>query len=317
VEAHAATGVATGSGATARVVWRGPRADRVVALTFDDGWSPAALRRIRDTLVREGVPATFFVTGMYVQRAPALWREIATRFPIANHSNRHRDTRELSDHAIIRDLVRTRAAVEAATGRRILPVFRPPYGSHDERTDRLAAAAGFPTIAMWSTSANDTIRPVTKKSVVRRATAGRPGAIVLLHAGPMVTARALPKIIERYRARGFRFVTLPELIGIQWPAAGTAAETRRAIDRAPAAAVAAREGASPAPEVAVAPAPAAPPAIPVPTVEPVSPARERAWARSDGTPGALAAGTVILLAGLLLVAVAAGRGRRREDEPAI
>jgi hypothetical protein len=51
----------------------------------------------------------------------------------------------------------------------------------------------------------------------------------------------------------------------------------------------------------------------VPTAAP-APARDRAWARSDGTPGALAAGTGAVLVLLLLVAAAAGRGRQREDE---
>ena len=82
---------------TPTVIWHGSRSDRVVALTFDDGWNPANLRRIYRILVRERVPATFFVTGIYVQRAPALWRRIAAAgFALANHSFLHRDTRDLT-----------------------------------------------------------------------------------------------------------------------------------------------------------------------------------------------------------------------------
>jgi peptidoglycan/xylan/chitin deacetylase (PgdA/CDA1 family) len=197
------------------LIRHGPRTDRVVALTFDDGWSPTTLRQIYRILVRERVPATFFVTGIYVQRAPALWREIAAAgFPLANHSYLHRDARDLSARDEARDLAMTREAVEKATGRAMLPYYRPPYGARNPETDRRAASAGFPYVVLWDTTAADTIRRPTVAGVVRTASAGRSGSIVLLHAGPSVTPRALPAIIARYRARGFRFVTLPELIGL-------------------------------------------------------------------------------------------------------
>ncbi len=196
------------------VVWNGTRRERVVALTFDDGWNARALRDIYDILVRERVPATFFVTGVYVQRAPALWRRIAAAgFPLANHSYLHRDTTSLAPDLVARDLERTRQAVEEATHRPMLPYYRPPYGVRDAATDRLAAAAGFPYIVLWDTTGGDATHRPTVSSVVAGATAGRPGSIILLHAGPAVTPRALPAIIAAYRARGYRFATLPELLG--------------------------------------------------------------------------------------------------------
>ncbi len=301
-----------------RVVWRGPAAEKVVALTFDDGWSPAALRAIHRILVREDVAATFFVTGVYVQRDPALWRTIAARFPLANHSHLHRDTRRLTDREILADLARARSVVETATGRRMLPYFRPPYGHRNARTDRLAAAAGFPTIAMWDVTAADTARRPTTRGVARSGGAGRPGSIVLLHAGPRVTARALPAIIAGYRERGFRFVTLPELLGDPWSASPGPAP--RAIDRPGDEPRAAPPAPSGDPAVPVAGGDVeprltpAPPAVPVATEAPVAPARAAAWARSDGTPWALAVGTAAVLLAVLAVAVLAGRAGRREDD---
>jgi len=204
-----------------------------VALTFDDGWNPRTLRAIYRILVRERVPATFFVTGVYVQRAPALWRGIAAAgFPLANHSYLHRDTRDLEPRLVAQDLAMTREAVELATGRAMLPYYRPPYGVRTAATDRLAAAAGFPYIVLWDTTASDTGPRPTVAGVVRDATTGRPGSIVLLHAGPSVTPRALPGIIARYRARGFGFVTLPDLLGLPdgAPVALTARGSR-SVDR--------------------------------------------------------------------------------------
>jgi peptidoglycan-N-acetylglucosamine deacetylase len=300
-----------------RVVWRGPAGDRVVALTFDDGWNPATLRAIYRILVRENVAATFFVTGVYVQRDPDLWRAVAARFPVANHSYLHRDTRRLTQRQVAVDLARTRTVVEAATGRRMLPYFRPPYGWRTPRTDQLAAAAGFPTMVLWDVTAADTNRRPSTARVVRAATAGRQGSIVLLHAGPRVTVRALPAIIARYRERGFRFVTVPELLGDPWSPGGTGTVAPRSLDRVddqpPGGPSSGDERATAGGDVEPLVA-APPPARPAPSAAPAPPARGAAWARSAGTPWALAVGTGAVLLGLLALAALAGRAGRREDE---
>jgi peptidoglycan/xylan/chitin deacetylase (PgdA/CDA1 family) len=323
------------------VIWHGSRTDRVVALTFDDGWSPRNLRRIYRILVRDHVPATFFVTGIYVQRAPALWRTIAAAgFPLANHSYLHRDTRGLTPRLEALDLALTREVVERATGRPMLPYYRPPYGARNPATDRRAAAAGFPYVVLWDTTASDTTRHATVADVVRGASAGRPGSIVLLHAGPGVTPRALPAIIARYRARGFRFVTLPELLGMPpgGPVGGASspAPTSRSVD-GPGARVRGRQdpdpvrggpvrsGPAPTRPSSVAPGPGghelapagalAPPARAAPLPPASPPAREAAWARRDGTPAAIAIFTVALLGIVVGGAAVAGRRRRPGDVP--
>lgn len=326
------------------VIWHGPRADRVVALTFDDGWSPTTLRRIYRILVRERVPATFFVTGVYVQRAPALWRQIAgAGFPLANHSYLHRDTRDLAPRLMARDLALTRDAVERATGRTMLPYYRPPYGARNPATDRRAAAAGFPYVVLWDTTGGDTGPHPTMASVVRDATAGRSGSIVLLHAGPAVTPRALPAIIARYRARGFRFVTLPELLGTPdgnvptdpTSVATSAPPPSRSVDRPGADAglgVDADPGGTDRPIPTRAPVAARPtgghavaplgggepaaPAGPVPVADPSPPARDAAWARRDETPATVAVFTAALLGIVVAGAAVAGRRRRPEDDAA-
>jgi peptidoglycan-N-acetylglucosamine deacetylase len=324
------------------LIRHGPRTDRVVALTFDDGWSPTTLRQIYRILVRERVPATFFVTGIYVQRAPALWRQIAAAgFPLANHSYLHRDTRDLSARDEAKDLAMTRDVVEKATGRAMLPYYRPPYGARSPETDRRAASAGFPYVILWDTTAADTVRRPTVSGVVRTASAGRSGSIVLLHAGPSVTPRALPAIIARYRARGFQFVTLPELLGVprdpatppalagappdpSTPRAVTTPAPSRSIDRpgrdAPSEPV-------PGPVVAIpaaghdVPPPAAgqppTPADPAPRADPSPRARDAAWARRDGTPATVAVFTVAALVLLVAGAALAGRTRRPEDDSAV
>ena len=219
--AHVDSSTAT---AAPRVVYHGPRTDRVVALTFDDGYAPANVQRIFEELKKANVPATFFVNGAYLRWDPALWRAIAAAgFPIGNHTVIHEDVRGKTPAHVVADLTRNAAIVEQVTGRPMIPLFRPPYGDHDAVSDAAAAAAGFPTIVLWDVVGGDADLGATDASVLANASAGLPGSIVLLHAGPSVTPRILPALIARYRARGFTFVTVPELLGITTPGASASA----------------------------------------------------------------------------------------------
>ena len=201
-------------------------------------------------------------------------------------------------------------------------------------TDRAAAAAGFPVVVMWDVTGGDSVRHATVAGVVSRAVVGRPGSIVLLHAGPSVTERALPAIIARYRERGFRFVTVPELLGRQEGSGGVPVGEPAVTsplspgEHAPAATNAPGSDQGPAPRrpPAATPAPAVPAEPPAATPAPAAPvaaatgpsprpaAREAAWARRDGLPATIAGATAVGLLLAILVAAAVGRTQRREDD---
>jgi peptidoglycan/xylan/chitin deacetylase (PgdA/CDA1 family) len=210
--------VAAADPAGPAVVTHGPRDDKVVALTFDDGWSTPRCQKILDTLVAHKVSATFLPNAMYVRRSPAFWRRVAQLgFPIGNHTTNHRDLTELSRAQIYKEIDRDRRIVEQVTGVPMVRVLRPPFGSYNRRTIKQAADAGFPTLLLWDTTSKDTSRRTSERAMVKAALSGRKGSIVVLHCGPKATPRILPKIIAGYRARGFRFVTIPALLGIDAP----------------------------------------------------------------------------------------------------
>ncbi len=319
----------------AHLVFHGDRGRPVVALTFDDGYAPDNVRRIFATLQAEHVPATFFVNGWYLSRAPALWQQIAAAgYPIGDHTYYHTDVTRLSSAGVAAELLSTAGAVRRVTGHPIWPIFRPPYGSRNAGSDAAAAAAGFPTIVMWDVSGVDADRGATPARVAASASAGRPGSIILLHAGPSVTPKALPAIIAAYRSRGFGFVTIPQLLGIAGPvgalppppdgfvdANGPPGSAPPGDDRAGAGSVPTASPAPAAPASSGSPTPAA-------TVAPIGswdgpaslvvarpsppPARDVAWARSDGALGV--AGELSLgLVGLLVAGGALAGRRRRPD----
>jgi peptidoglycan/xylan/chitin deacetylase (PgdA/CDA1 family) len=214
--------LAVGWGAVAAadpaVKWHGPRDEKVVALTFDDGWSTPRCQKILDILVKERVEATFFPNALYVKQHPDFWRKVAALgFPIGNHTVNHKDLTKMTGAGVFKEVNRDREIVEQIVGVPMIRAMRPPFGAYDKRTLRQSAKAGFPTLVLWDVTALDTSRRASKKAMTRAALSGRSGSIVVLHCGPKETPQILPRIIKGYRARGFEFVTIPTLLGIDAP----------------------------------------------------------------------------------------------------
>ena len=202
-------------------VERIPGTRKVIALTFDAGGAPDGGERILATLAAENVPATFFLTGNFVQQNPGLSRRIAAAYPVGNHTQTHPDLTTLSDAAVRSELDRARAAIIAATGQDPRPYFRFPFGEVDRRTITIVNDACYvpfrwtiDTLGWQGTSGGMSADKVYQR-VVDRASAG---GIVLMHIGSNPTDRttldadALPRIIAELRARGYVFVTLEAVL---------------------------------------------------------------------------------------------------------
>jgi peptidoglycan-N-acetylglucosamine deacetylase len=94
-----------------------------------------------------------------------------------------------------------------------LPVMRPPGGMWDDATLAAATSAGEPTIVLWDVDTSDWTG-IGSRAIRASALSGGKGSIVVMHTSSMATVRALPRIIHRYRERGFTFVTIGQLLGI-------------------------------------------------------------------------------------------------------
>ncbi|HEX5826006.1 MAG TPA: polysaccharide deacetylase family protein [Candidatus Limnocylindrales bacterium] len=195
----------------------GPRREKLVALTFDDGWNGRILRRLVAILEAKDAPATFFPVARAVQRNPETWRAIAAAgYPIGNHSWNHDDLTKGKSSKAAKDIVRATRAIETVTREPLFAAIRPPYGLSDKSFLAGAQAAGMQAVIMWDLDTRDwTGRPASQ--VVKAAMDAKPGSIIVLHTDKSNTVKALPKIIDGLRARGFRLVTVGQLIGLPGP----------------------------------------------------------------------------------------------------
>jgi peptidoglycan/xylan/chitin deacetylase (PgdA/CDA1 family) len=198
-----------------------PTTRRVIALTFDAGANADAVPSILATLRRDGVPATFFLTGNFVHDFPAAARSIATGgFRIGDHTISHPYLTRLGDAAVRQQILGGARQIASVTGKNPAPLFRFPFGDADARTIALANRAGYVPVR-WTVDTlgwEGTAGKISASVVVSRVLgAARPGEIVLMHVGSnpddhtTFDADALPQVISGLRAQGYSFVTLDAL----------------------------------------------------------------------------------------------------------
>ncbi len=186
---------------------RGSRSRKRVALTFDDGPSPYT-SQVLDILERKNAKGTFFQIGSQVSAYAKLERKIlAQGHELANHSWNHGRGPGKSDlHSVNK-------VIERATGFKPC-TFRPPYGYLPSSTASAAKSLGMASI-IWDVDTNDWQLPGSG-AIQSRGSSGGKGSIVLMHDGGGTrsqTVAALPGIIDSYKRRGYKLVTVTEILG--------------------------------------------------------------------------------------------------------
>jgi peptidoglycan-N-acetylglucosamine deacetylase len=197
-----------------RFLYTGNRYLPEIALTFDDGPSLYYTPQILAILKQYEVKATFFCIGRQVASYPDLVRqEYNDGNLVGNHSWSHPNLALLSSSEIVAQINLTADAIQQATG--VRPTFfRPPYGVVNTRVLVKANLLGLTTI-IWNDEARDWSTPGTGVIISRILNLAGDGAIILLHDGGgnrSQTIAALPTIIQTLRLRGFKFVTLQQML---------------------------------------------------------------------------------------------------------
>ena len=188
-----------------------------IALTFDDGPSEKLTPRLLDLLGQHHIHATFFVIGENVEQHPEiLQRAVREGHEIGNHSWSHPNLAKMPDDAVRSQIKRTEEAITSAIGSRPV-LLRPPYGSLTPRQKHLVHDDLGYEIILWDVDPLDWKEPGPNIVSSRILKETRAGSIVLSHDIHAQTIQAMPATLTELEAKGFKFVTVSELLKLQTP----------------------------------------------------------------------------------------------------
>lgn len=201
------------------IVKRVETTEQVVALTFDDGPTPNYTQGVLTVLAEKRVPATFFLTGREIEENPAEARAIvAAGHEVGNHSYSHSDMTLVDEGTAAREVERTDAAIRTA-GYRGPIHFRAPFTKkliglplYLAKHDRLTITTDVEPESYEDITADP------RKIIRHVIEEAKPGSIILLHVmyeSRKTSRQALTGIIDGLRAKGFRFVTVSELLALR------------------------------------------------------------------------------------------------------
>ena len=187
----------------------------VVALTFDDGPATLTDQGVLRVLGNRHAHATFFILGRHIQNYPLVVRKELRFGAVGNHTWNHASLTGLNAFAIKSELGDTQRQLEQTTGRPIR-LFRPPYGAHGPKVDELVRSYGMLEV-LWSVDSHDW-KGLSSDAIIQRVVGlVGPGSIVLMHDIHENTVEGLPKLIRKLRRRGYRLLSVPEMLVVDPP----------------------------------------------------------------------------------------------------
>lgn len=201
--------------------YRGDRLDRVVALTFDDGPNEPYTSQIAEYLLSKRIRATFFQVGQCVERFPETTDKLhAAGHVIGNHSWSHTFHTYLMPGRMAREVMRTQDILQRRLGRtpallRTPWLWRQPLLLNAIRRMSLRPVAGEFCHAL------EVLQPDAARIAHRAIAKTKPGSILIFHDGfdgrggnRSETVRAVQLTTEELLRRGYRFVTVDEMLGV-------------------------------------------------------------------------------------------------------
>lgn len=188
--------------------------EKVMYLTFDEGYEAGYTSQILDTLKENEVKAAFFITGDYFDREQELVKRMyAEGHIIGNHTENHPNLHRLGDYKKMQEEFKSLDDKYFSEFGEHMKYMRAPEGEYSERVLAAAKDAGYKT-AFWSFAYRDWLRDdvrgkeYAKESVIPYF---HDGAVLLLHAVSKDNAEALDDIISEAVKQGFSFKNLDNL----------------------------------------------------------------------------------------------------------
>lgn len=183
---------------------------KFVYLTFDDGPNNIYHPLILDILKKYNVKATFFLVGLNSKKyTDIVQRTVAEGHVIGNHSLTHAFLPKLSSRQVFNEIEATQVILKPFNDDADIALFRPPYGGVNKIVKSDSRDLNL-RLTLWDVDPRDWAEPDVDELVRRVISHAHNSADILMHANHLVTAQALPTIIEQLQSLGYDFKSLPQ-----------------------------------------------------------------------------------------------------------
>ena len=190
----------------------GKDTEKVIYLTFDEGYEAGYTEKILNTLKENEVKATFFITSHYLNTASDLVeRMINEGHLVGNHTVNHKSMPSISNEEIEKEIMKLHQAVMEKFNYE-MKYMRPPKGEFNERTLKKTSELGYKTV-MWSFAYFDwdeKKQPSLEESKKMITNNFHCGEIMLLHPNSKTNSEVLDSIIKAAKEQGYEFKLLDE-----------------------------------------------------------------------------------------------------------
>lgn len=182
-----------------------------VAITFDCAWGAVDIPDIIKTLTDNGVSATFFMVGDWIEKYPdAVKLMYENNMELGNHSDSHAHVNQLSYEKNIEDMQACNRKLKELTGEEI-KFYRGPYGEYNNTVIQAAESLNMKVI-QWDIDTLDYTGKTPDEMCERIKNKIRNGSIILMHNDTKYTANGLQQIIDCIEALEYEIVPLSDLI---------------------------------------------------------------------------------------------------------
>ena len=187
------------------------KAEKLIALTFDDGPHYKYTPYLLDELNKRNVKATFFVLGTNASNnLEILNRMYKEGHVIGNHTYTHKNLYRLKTQKIFEEIDKTNQIIEMITHKPV-QYFRPSYGNYNNKIAKLTDMQ----IILWNIDSLDWKIKNSNRVANRVINKAHDGSIILMHDIYKSSVKAALKIVDKLQKDGYKFVTVEELLNAQ------------------------------------------------------------------------------------------------------
>ena len=185
--------------------------EKKIAISFDASWGDDRTDDILKILDKYNAKATFFIVGAWIDQYPDKLKTMYKKgHEIGNHSNKHPIMTTISKERMIKEIATTDAKIMSITGQETT-LFRCPSGEYNNLVIETVEATKHYCI-QWDADSIDWKEQGAEIEYNRIVKKTKPGSILLFHNDAKYTPENLPKVLEYFKAQGYEFVKISDLI---------------------------------------------------------------------------------------------------------